>query len=131
MDDTQGKEKITIHGQFDMATTVENDQTNTVNNKLTETIKGAVTEKYESTMKTTVTDKVTLESMAEILIKAASKITLETGASKITLEAGGNIKIEGVSVLVSGQAKVETKGGMVVSEASATNTVKGAIVMVN
>ena len=30
MDDTAGKEKITIHGQYDMNTTVEHDQTNTV-----------------------------------------------------------------------------------------------------
>ena len=39
MDDTAGKEKITIHAQYDMDTTVEHDQTNTVNNDLTETIK--------------------------------------------------------------------------------------------
>ena len=32
MDDTAGKEKITIHGQYDMNTTVEHDQTTTVNN---------------------------------------------------------------------------------------------------
>jgi type VI secretion system secreted protein VgrG len=38
MTDTKGKEKITIHGQFDMDTTVENDQTNTVNNNRTTTI---------------------------------------------------------------------------------------------
>ncbi len=50
MDDTKGKEKITIHGQHDMATTVEHDMTETVktgNRKVTvesgtstETIKG-------------------------------------------------------------------------------------------
>ncbi len=39
MDDTAGKEKITIHGQYDMDTTVQHDQTNTVNNDFTETIK--------------------------------------------------------------------------------------------
>ena len=39
MDDMAGKEKITIHGQYDMSTTVEHDQTNTVNNDFTETIK--------------------------------------------------------------------------------------------
>ena len=38
MDDTAGKEKITIHGQYDMDTTVEHDQTNTVQGKMTETI---------------------------------------------------------------------------------------------
>lgn len=37
-DDTAGKEKITIHGQFDMNTTVEHDQTTTVHNNRTDAI---------------------------------------------------------------------------------------------
>ncbi len=38
MDDTAGKEMITIHGQYDMATTIEHDQTLTVHNNRTDTI---------------------------------------------------------------------------------------------
>lgn len=38
MDDTAGTEKITIHGQFDMNTTVEHDQTTTVHNNRTDKI---------------------------------------------------------------------------------------------
>jgi len=38
MDDTAGKEKITIHGQYDMNTTVEHDQTSTVHNNRTDQI---------------------------------------------------------------------------------------------
>lgn len=38
MDDTAGKEKVTIHAQFDMGTTVEHDQTTTVHNNRTDTI---------------------------------------------------------------------------------------------
>jgi type VI secretion system secreted protein VgrG len=38
MDDTAGKEKITIHGQYDMNTTVEHDQTTTVKNNRTDNI---------------------------------------------------------------------------------------------
>ena len=37
-DDTKGKEKITIHGQYDMATTVLHDQTLNVSNNRTDTI---------------------------------------------------------------------------------------------
>jgi type VI secretion system secreted protein VgrG len=37
-DDTAGKEKITIHGQYDMNTTVEHDQTTTVHNNRTDVI---------------------------------------------------------------------------------------------
>jgi type VI secretion system secreted protein VgrG len=38
MDDTAGKEKITIHGQYDMNSTIEHDQTLTVHNNRTDTI---------------------------------------------------------------------------------------------
>ncbi|NJD08646.1 MAG: type VI secretion system tip protein VgrG [Methylococcaceae bacterium] len=38
MDDSAGKEKINIHGQHDMATTVKNDQTNTIANNRTTTV---------------------------------------------------------------------------------------------
>jgi type VI secretion system secreted protein VgrG len=38
MDDTAGTEKITIHGQFDMNTTIEHDQTSTIHNNRTDTI---------------------------------------------------------------------------------------------
>jgi type VI secretion system secreted protein VgrG len=38
MDDTAGKEKITIHGQYDMNSTIEHDQTLTVHNCRTDTI---------------------------------------------------------------------------------------------
>ena len=35
MNDTAGKEKITIHAQYDMDTTVEHDETQTVHNNRT------------------------------------------------------------------------------------------------
>jgi type VI secretion system secreted protein VgrG len=38
MDDTAGKEQVTIHAQYDMGTTVEHDQTSTVHNNRTDTI---------------------------------------------------------------------------------------------
>ncbi|UXH80652.1 type VI secretion system Vgr family protein [Roseateles amylovorans] len=38
MDDTAGKEKITIHGQYDMATTIEHDQTSTIHNNRTDKV---------------------------------------------------------------------------------------------
>jgi type VI secretion system secreted protein VgrG len=38
MDDTAGKEKITIHAQYDMNTTVEHDQTTTVHNNRTDRV---------------------------------------------------------------------------------------------
>lgn len=43
-DDTKGSEKITIHAQKDMNTTVEHDQTDTVHNNRTITVEGTHTE---------------------------------------------------------------------------------------
>ncbi|WP_343628429.1 type VI secretion system tip protein TssI/VgrG [Roseateles sp.] len=38
MDDTAGKELITIHGQYDMATTIEHDQRSTIHNNRTDVV---------------------------------------------------------------------------------------------
>ena len=113
MNDTAGKEKITIHAQYDMGTTVEHDQTNTVNNDFTETIKknasitmtegnlthdvktgtasyhvkGAVTQKFENIWDSKVTDKVSIKANSDILIDSDTKITLVTGGSQLVMES--------------------------------------------
>ncbi|MGO9600240.1 MAG: type VI secretion system Vgr family protein, partial [Isosphaeraceae bacterium] len=43
-DDSDGKEMITIHGQYDMSTTIEHDQTLLVKNDRTDTVQGKHTE---------------------------------------------------------------------------------------
>lgn len=55
MDDTKGKEKITIHAQYDMGTTVEHDDTQTVHNNRTIGVDGTHTEtiKKDTTIKIT------------------------------------------------------------------------------
>ncbi|MCZ2080168.1 MAG: type VI secretion system tip protein VgrG [Bryobacteraceae bacterium] len=55
MDDTKGKEKITIHAQYDMGTTVEHDDTQTVHNNRTIVVDGTHTEtiKKDTTIKIT------------------------------------------------------------------------------
>jgi type VI secretion system secreted protein VgrG len=46
-DDTKGNEKVTIHGQYDMNTTVEHDMSDTVHNNRTITVDGTHTEKIK------------------------------------------------------------------------------------
>src|SRR5215831_4394702 len=147
MNDTAGKEKITIHAQYDMNTTVEHDQTNTVNNKVTETIKstadynvvGAVTEKYDATQTTTVKDAITIVSTGgpiaissdaqHVYINAGTNIQLHVGSSMIWMDSGGQINIQGVNVAINGSAAVTIKGGIVHSEAASEHQTKGAIVL--
>ena len=155
MNDTKGKEKITIHAQYDMGTTVQHDQTNTVNNDFTETIKknatitvsegnlthavktgtasyhvkGAVTQKFENIWDSKVTDKVSIKANSDVIIDSDTKITLVTGASKLVMQASGDISLEGVNITIKGDSNVTTKGGTVHSEAVSQHQTKGAIVI--
>ena len=147
MNDTKGKEKITIHGQYDMGTTVEHDDTQTIHNNRTimvdgthqETVTGAVTEKYDTTQATTVQGDITIKSTSgaivisadasSIYIHAATSIQLHTGASKLWMASDGNISLEGVNVSISGASTVTVKGQIVHSEATAEHQTKGAIVI--
>ena len=132
MDDTAGKEKITIHAQYDMGTTVVHDQTNTVNNDFTETIKknasititegtyshdvkagtatyhvmGAVTQKFENIWESKVTDKVSIKSNTDITIDSDTKITLVTGSSKLVMEKSGEIALTGTKITIIGKDEV-------------------------
>ena len=117
MDDTAGKEKITIHGQYDMDTTVEHDQTNTVNNDFTETIKknatisitegnlqsrrrrrhrrvsrpGRADRDYDDTQKTTVKNAITIMSHGgPIAIASDAQHIYMKAATSIQLECGAS-----------------------------------------
>jgi type VI secretion system secreted protein VgrG len=56
MDDTAGNEKITIHAQYDMGTTVEHDDTQTVHNNRTITVDGTHTETIKKDTKITISE---------------------------------------------------------------------------
>ncbi|MCP4431058.1 MAG: type VI secretion system tip protein VgrG [Gammaproteobacteria bacterium] len=155
LDDTKGKEKITIHAQYDMGTTVDHDQTNTVKNDFTETIKnnasitisegtykhdvkantatyhvqGALTENYDDIQSTTANKAITIESgTAHVHIDASTVIKLHVGASTIKMDSGGNITIDGVNININAASTVTIKGKIVHSEATAEHQTKGAVV---
>jgi len=132
MDDSTGKEKITIHAQYNMDTTVLNDQTNTVNGKMTEEItkdtkitivtgnlehkvntgtasyyvKGATTQQFDNIWESKVTGKVSIKSNADIDIDSDTKITLVTGSSKLVMLANGEIALTGTKITVAGNDDV-------------------------
>jgi type VI secretion system secreted protein VgrG len=158
MNDTAGKEMITIHAQYDMSTTVEHDDTQTVvsgNRKIdvkagthTETIKGDTTINVTAGKQSnTVNKSIDITSQtAYIHLKAETEIQLEVGASKLLMKKDGTISLTGVDIGVTGSKSVtikggivhsqadsehQTKGAVVMSEGSATNTIKGGMVMLN
>jgi type VI secretion system secreted protein VgrG len=155
-DDTAGKEKITIHGQYDMGTTVEHDQTDTIKNDRKITVDGTHTETIKKDTTISVTqgkEVVTVNKDIDITsqtghlyITASTEIKLTVGSSTLHMYSDGRIELNGANIAVNGTSKVRTHGGEVTSEAdsqhqtigaivvsngSASNTVKGGMVMLN
>jgi type VI secretion system secreted protein VgrG len=149
MDDTAGKEKITIHGQYDMGTTVLHDQTNTVNNDFTETIKknatisitegnlshdvvagtatyhvmGALDETYDATQKTTVAESIDIVSTGgPIAVSSDSQHIYVNAATSIQLHVGESM------IWMDAGGQINIKGINVAINGAATVTIKGGVV---
>jgi type VI secretion system secreted protein VgrG len=80
MDDTKGKEKITIHGQYDMNTTVQHDKTTTVNNNRSTTV--------------VVDDTLNVNSNRTVHVKGKLSETIDTG-QEVTISSGYQETITG------------------------------------
>ena len=112
------------------------------------TVTAAVTEHYNDSQETIVKNGIHIASTtAHIYIHTATSINLHVGESSIWMDSGGQISIQGNNIAISGKESVSISGGIVrmkadtsheiesggnaKSEAKATNTVKGAMVMLN
>ena len=104
-----------MHAQYDLDSTIENDERRLIKND----------------RKTTIKNNDTLDVTKEIMIKAGQKITLMVGASKITMDMM-SIKIESptVEIATSMQFKSESKL-MSEHKAGAMMTINGTIVKIN
>jgi type VI secretion system secreted protein VgrG len=136
MDDTAGKEKITIHGQYDMNTTIEHDETHIIKSgdrtikvetgKHTETVKGDTkitieTGKYEHAVSTGTADYKVKGALTEYcdttqdtkikgnitITSVAGDIILHAGASQIKLTNAGLIEIHGKNIVVIGDTDMK------------------------
>jgi len=94
MDDTAGKEKITIHGQYDMATTVEHDQTSTVHNNRTDTIDVDDTESVgnDQTQSVGNNHKQSVKVNQTITVGGKQEITV-TGDRNKTVQSNENLAV--------------------------------------
>lgn len=111
------------------------------------TVKGKVTETFQDAQDTTVTNGITITSgTAFVHINAATDIILQVGASKLALYKDGRIELQGKAVAITGSDAVNIagmsikqaagndhniSGQLVISEGAVSNTVKGAMVMLN
>jgi len=120
MDDTAGKEMITIHGQFDMATTVEHDQTSTIHNNRTDTVDVDDSETVGNNQTQTVGVNQTISVGADRSKSIGANETVSVGANR-TESVGAN------ETITIGAHRTETVGAgeTVTINAGQTVTVNG------
>jgi len=119
MDDTAGQEKITVHGQYDMATTVEHDQTTTVHNCRTDAIDVDDSETVGSnqTLSVGADQTVTIGANRTESVGANETITIgahrsETvnGGETVTVNGGRSHTVNGVQSTTISVAETHTVG---------------------
>jgi type VI secretion system secreted protein VgrG len=129
LDDTKGKEKITIHGQYDMNTTVQHDRTDTINNDETTNIVGNRTEKVGKK------ETITVVGGREETVSAGEKITISggreenvSGGEKITISGGRTEGVDGgEKITINGGRTKNVTGGETLTITGAQNiTVNGS-----
>jgi type VI secretion system secreted protein VgrG len=120
MDDTAGKEKLTVNGQYDMNTTVGNNQTNTVgvdqSNKVGSNQKEEIGANREVTIGAN--DTVSIGGNRETSISGSHKVTVNgsedvsvNGSRKATVGGKQDVSIGGASNLQIGGTCAETVVG--------------------
>jgi type VI secretion system secreted protein VgrG len=143
MDDTKGKEKITIHGQYDLGSVIEHDQSWTVKNNDTQkvlvnrdiTVDGTFTEKIKGVTKIEI-----LEGTFSHDVKKGTATYHVTGAVKedfddkqdTTVKKDINVKSSEGAVIVNGKKEVRLQvGNHFISVAdNGTITISGLKIMV-
>jgi type VI secretion system secreted protein VgrG len=123
-DDTKGKERVTVHAQYDKNVTVDHDMTTTVHNnrastvdvnstelvkgKKTTTVNGTVLETYNDALSTIVKSGTLLTSTgANVHVIAATEVMLNSGASTLLMKSDGTIELVGVNIFINGKSLVQ------------------------
>ena len=148
MDDTTGKEKITVHGQYDMGTTVEHDDTQTVHNDRSITVDG----KHTETIKKDTTIKITEGKLDHDVVAGTAKYHVQgalteiydnkqetTVANEIIIKSGSTIYVEaadeitlkvGASKLwMDSGGKIELSGNNIAIKGTANVQISGGSIV--
>jgi type VI secretion system secreted protein VgrG len=115
MDDTKGKEKITIHGQYDLNSLIEHDQSWTVKNDKTTTVDGTHTETIKKDTTITISEGALTQTVA-----AGTATYKVKGAVDETFEATQTTTVTNEVVIKSVNAHVHVSGGEEIKLSSGT-----------
>jgi type VI secretion system secreted protein VgrG len=119
MDDTAGKEKITIHGQYDMNTTVEHDQTTTVHNNRTDVVNvdDSETVGNNQTQKIGVNQKIDIGGSRTETVGTTESITITAhrteivnGGETVTVTGGRSHTVNGTQTTTISIAEMHSVG---------------------
>jgi type VI secretion system secreted protein VgrG len=114
MNDTAGKEGVTIHAQYDMNTTVQHDQSTTVNNNRTDHIVVNDVLNVDANRDIHIKGKLTkiVDTGEEVTVKAGYQETISSGA-KSTIDGGLVRTVTGSeSATISGGLSETVDGGI-------------------
>ncbi|BBO17394.1 type VI secretion system tip protein VgrG [Candidatus Brocadia pituitae] len=103
LDDTKGKEKITIHGQYNMDTTVDNDQSNTIGNNRTTSVGVNDSESVGADQ------SITVGGNRTEAVSGTETITIGGHRTK-TVGGGETITVQGVETTTITAAEVHSVG---------------------
>jgi type VI secretion system secreted protein VgrG len=111
MDDTAGKEKITIHGQYDMGTTVLHDQTSTINNNRTDKVGVDDSETVGSNQKLSVGSNrtKTIGGSETVHVSGHRSETVDSGED-VTVTGGRTHTVNGAQTTTISTLKTESIG---------------------
>ena len=112
MNDTAGAEAVSIHGQHNMDTTVENDQTNTVNNNQTNTIASNQTNTINSNRDTSVAADDSESVGANKKMDIGSNLDSMIGSNLSSMIGGRQTEtVAGTSMINVAGKRMESVGG--------------------
>jgi type VI secretion system secreted protein VgrG len=129
MNDTKGKEMVTVHAQYDMATTVEHDLTHTVNNNETTKVVSNRTEHVIGH------ESITIDNGRDETVSSGEKITISggrsesvTGGEHITISGGRTEGVDGSEkITIAGGRSENVTGGETITITGAQNiTINGS-----
>ncbi|HVW54545.1 MAG TPA: type VI secretion system tip protein TssI/VgrG [Rhizobiaceae bacterium] len=132
-EEAAGKERMVIHAGKDFLRKIDNDDTLDVGHDQTRTIKNNRTitiSDGSDTLKLSKGDRMVEASAGQITVKAMKGITLKCGDNSVEITPQG-VKVNGVSVTVTGTSKAETSAPIIKITADGMATLKGGIVKIN
>ncbi|BBA35859.1 type VI secretion protein VgrG1 [Methylocaldum marinum] len=118
--DRAGEEKIVLHSQKDMSTTVRNNDTQHVMADRTIQVDGHHTETIRKDLQLIVTEgnQSNVVQSGHLYLEAAESITLKVGNSTLQMDKDGHISVNGVYVRIVGSDRVDLN----VDEAAGTGS---------